>query len=59
MLSKYALCGEAAKGRRDEHLLFECTAASVVELGKGVEGAMEKEVTRLHVVKPGPVREAF
>ena len=31
-LAKCALCGEEAKGRRNEHLLFECTAASVVEL---------------------------
>ena len=32
VMSKCALCGEEAKGRRDGHLLFECTAASVVEL---------------------------
>ena len=32
VLSMYALCGEEAKGRRNEHVLFECTAASVVKL---------------------------
>ena len=59
VLSKCALCGgmAMAKGRRDEHLLFECTAASVVKLRAEVETAMEKEVSRL--VKPGPVREAI
>ena len=52
------LCVEKeAKGRRNEHLLFECTAASVVELRKEVEAAVEKKVSRL--VKPGPVREAI
>ena len=29
---KCALCGEGAKGMRDKHLLFGCTAISVVEL---------------------------
>ena len=51
-----ALCGEEAKGRRNEHLLFECTAASVVKLRREMEAAVEKKVSRL--VKPGPVREA-
>ena len=57
VMSKCALCGEEAKGRRNEHLLFECTAASVVKLRKEVEVAVEKKVSRL--VKPGPVREAI
>ena len=57
VLSKCALCGEKAKGRRNEHLLFECTAASVVKLRKEVEAAVEEKVSRL--VKPGPVREAI
>ena len=55
VMATCALCGEEAKGRRNEHLLFECTAASVVELRKEVEAAVEKKVSRL--VKPGPVRE--
>ena len=46
-----------AKGRRDEHLLFECIAASVVELREGVEAAVEKKVSRL--VRPGPGGEAI
>ena len=46
-----------AKGRRNEHLLFEGTAASVVKLRREVEAAVEKKVSRL--VKPGPVREAI
>ena len=57
VLSKCALCGEEAKGRRIEHLLFECTAVSVVKLRKEMEAAVEKKVSRL--VKPGPVREAI
>jgi hypothetical protein len=57
VLSKCALCGEEAKGRRNEHLLFECTAGSVVKLRKGVEAALKKKVSRL--VKPGPVMEAI
>ena len=57
LLSKCALCGEMAKGRRNEHLLFECTTASVVKLRTEVEAAMEMKVSRL--VKPGPVREAI
>ena len=57
VMAKCALCGKEAKGRRNEHLLFECTAASVVELRKEVEAAVEKKVSRL--VKPGPVREAI
>ena len=56
-MTKCALCGEEAKGRRNKHLLFECTAASVVKLRKEVEAAVEKKVSRL--VKPGPVREAI
>ena len=51
VLSKCALCGEVAKGRRNEHLLFECTAASVMELRKlegggscsGEEGAQASQ----------------
>ena len=27
MVAKCALCGEEAKDRRNEHLLFECTSA--------------------------------
>ena len=57
VMSECALCGKEAKGRRNEHLLFECTAASVVEMRKEVEAAVEKKVSRL--VKPGPVREAI
>ena len=57
VMSKCALCGKEAKGRRNEHLLFECTAPGVVELRKEVEEAVEKKVSRL--VKPGPVREAI
>ena len=57
VMSKCALYGEEAKGRRNEHLLFECIAASVVKLRKEVEAAMEKKVSRL--MKPGPVREAI
>ena len=57
VMAKCALCGEEAKGRRNEHLLFECTAASVVKLRKEVEAAVEKKVRRL--VKSGPVREAI
>ena len=30
VMAKCALCGKEAKGRRNEHLLFECTAAGVV-----------------------------
>ena len=57
VVSKCALCGKEAKGRRNEHLLFECTAASVVKLRMEAEKAVEKKVSRL--VKPGPVREAI
>ena len=32
VMSKCAMCGEEAKGRRNEHLLSECTAVSVVKL---------------------------
>ena len=32
VMSKCALCGEHATSRRNEHVLFECTAASVVKL---------------------------
>ena len=46
-----------AKGRRNKHLLFECTAASVVKLRREVEAAVEKKASRR--VKPGPVREAI
>ena len=42
VLSKCALCGEESEGRRDEHLLFECTAASVVKLRKEVEAAVSQ-----------------
>ena len=57
VVSRCALCGEQAKGRGNEHLLFECTSASVVKLRKEVEAAVEKKVSRL--VKPGPVRESI
>ena len=55
VVSRCALCGEEAEDRRNEHLLFECTSASVVKLRKEVEAAVEKNVSRL--VKPGPMRE--
>ena len=57
MVSRCALCGEEAKGRMNEHLLSECTSASVVKLRKEVEAAVEKKVSRL--VKLAPVREAI
>ena len=57
VVSKCALCGEEAKGRRNEHLLFECTAASVVKLREEVEAVVWEEVGRL--VKPGLVRGAM
>ena len=57
VVAKCALCGEGARGRRNEHLLFECTAPSVVKLRKEVEAAVEKKMSRL--VKPGPVRDAI
>ena len=57
VMSRCALCGEEAKGRRNEYLLFGCTSASVVKLRKEVEAAVEKKVSRL--VKPCPVREAI
>ena len=56
VMSRCALCDEEAKGRRNEHLLFECTSTSVVKLRKEAEAAVEKKVSRL--AKPGPVREA-
>ena len=55
-VSKCALRGEVANDRRNEHLQFECTAASVVKLGREVEAAVEEKVSRL--VKPGLAREA-
>ena len=57
VMSKCALCGEEEKGRRNEHLLVECTAASVVKLREEVEAAVEKKVSRL--VKLGPMREVI
>ena len=57
VVAKCALCGEEAKGKRNEHLLFECTAASVVKLREEVEAAVEEKVSRL--VKSGPIREAI
>ena len=59
VVAKCALCGGEAKGRRNEHLLFECTctAASVVKMREEVGTAVEKKVDRL--VKPGPVGEAI
>ena len=33
VLSKCALCGQSAAGRRNEHLLFECTDDRVVKVG--------------------------
>ena len=57
VLSKCALCGQSAAGRRNEHLLFECTDDRVVKVGGGVESAVEREVSRL--VKSGPVKEAI
>ena len=39
VMSRCALCGKEAKGRRNEHLLFECTAPSVVKLREEVEAA--------------------
>ena len=57
VVSRCALCGEEANGRRNEHLLFECTAANVVKLRSEVEAAMQEKSSR--PVKPGPVREAI
>ena len=62
MLSKCALCGQSAAGRRNEHgsqgaLMLECTDVRVVEVRKEVEAAVEREVGRL--VKPRPVEEAI
>ena len=57
VLSKCALCGQCAAGRRNEHLLFKCTDARVVEVRKEVEAAVERKVSRL--VKPGPVKESI
>ena len=37
VLSKCALCGQVAAGRRNEHLLFGCTVDRVVAMRKGVE----------------------
>ena len=51
VLSKCALCAGGANGRRDAHLLFECTAASVVKLREEVGAAVEEKVGRL--VEPG------
>ena len=51
VLSKCALCGQCAAGRRNEHLLFKCTYARVVEVRKEVEAAV--------VMKPGPIKEAI
>ena len=55
MMSKCALCGKEAKGRRNEHLLLERIASSVVKLREEVKAAVEKRVSR--PVKPGPMRE--
>ena len=57
VMSKCALCEKVAEGRRNGHLLFECTAPRVVDFREEVEAAVEKKVSRL--VKPGPVREAI
>ena len=57
VLSKCALCGQCAAGRGDEHLLFKCTNARVVEVRREVEAAVEKEVGS--PVKPGPVKESI
>ena len=57
VLSKCALCGQCAGGRRNEHLLFKCTDARVVEVRKEAEAAIERKVGRL--MKPGPVKEAI
>ena len=53
VMSKCALCGEESKGRRNEHLLFECTTTRVVKLREEAEAAAEKKASRL--VKPVPV----
>ena len=55
-LSKCALCGQCAAGRRNEHLLFKCTDARVVEVRRVMEAAVERKVSTL--VKPGPVKES-
>jgi hypothetical protein len=57
VVAKCALYGDEARGRRNEHLLFECSAPSVVGLRQEVEAAVEKKVSRL--MKPGPAREAI
>ena len=41
-MAKCALCDEHALGRRDEHLLFECTDQRVVEVRKQVEGVVRE-----------------
>ena len=50
VLSKCALYGQCAAGRRNEHLLFKCTDARVVEVRREMEAAVERKVGRL--VKP-------
>ena len=57
VVAKCALRGGGAKGRGNGHLLFECTAPSVVALRKEVGAAVGEEVGRL--VEPGPVRGAI
>ena len=57
VLSKCALCGQCAVGRRNEHLLRRCTDARVLEVRKEEEAAVERKVGRL--VKPGPIKEAI
>ena len=52
VLSKCALCGQCATGRRNEHLLFKCTDPRVVEVRKEVKAVVERRVRR--PVKPGP-----
>ena len=47
VVAKCALCEEEASGRRNEHLLFECTTPSVARLRQEVEAAVEKKVSRL------------
>ena len=46
VVSRCALCGEEAKGRRNEHLLSECTSASgeAEERGGGSSGEESKQV---------------
>ena len=53
-MSKCALCGQRVVDRGNEHLLFKCTDAKMVEVRKEVEAAVERGIARL--AKPSPVK---